>query len=74
MAINGWTPDTFLPCYGFPGDIFPFVFFDSLGFTYGMDLGGEKVTGIINNAWSSCYDGDKSLLLGALLCFKDDAK
>jgi len=32
MAINGWTPDEYLPCYGLPGVLAPTGFFDPLGF------------------------------------------
>ncbi len=32
LAINGWTPDADLPCYGLPGALAPTGFFDPLGF------------------------------------------
>ena len=41
-AINGWTPDASLPCYGLPGAIAPLGFFDPLGFTKDMELDGVK--------------------------------
>eukprot|EP00592_Proboscia_alata_P004192 CAMPEP_0194371134 /NCGR_PEP_ID=MMETSP0174-20130528/19507_1 /TAXON_ID=216777 /ORGANISM="Proboscia alata, Strain PI-D3" /LENGTH=256 /DNA_ID=CAMNT_0039149005 /DNA_START=21 /DNA_END=791 /DNA_ORIENTATION=+ len=31
--INGWVPDSSLPCYGLPGAIMPTGFFDPVGFT-----------------------------------------
>lgn len=40
--INGWVPDASLPCYGLPGAIAPFGFFDPLGFTKDMELLGVK--------------------------------
>jgi hypothetical protein len=40
--INGWVPDESLPCYGLPGAISPFGFFDPLGFTKDMELLGVK--------------------------------
>jgi hypothetical protein len=33
MKINGWAADASKPCYGLPGAISPFGFFDPLGFT-----------------------------------------
>jgi hypothetical protein len=41
-AINGWVPDKSLPCYGLPGAIGPFGFFDPAGFTDGMELSEVK--------------------------------
>ena len=41
-ALNGWTPDASLPCYGLPGAVAPLGFFDPLGFTKEMDLNGVK--------------------------------
>uniref|UniRef100_A0A6U0TZE3 Plastid light harvesting protein n=1 Tax=Eucampia antarctica TaxID=49252 RepID=A0A6U0TZE3_9STRA len=41
-AINGWVPDDKLPCYGLPGAISPFGFFDPLGFTKDKELVGVK--------------------------------
>jgi len=41
-AINGWVADDKLPCYGLPGAIAPFGFFDPLGFTKDKELGGVK--------------------------------
>lgn len=40
--INGWVPDASLPCYGLPGAIAPLGFFDPVGFTKDMELGGVK--------------------------------
>ena len=40
--LNGWVPDKKLPCYGLPGAIAPFGFFDPLGFTKDMELGEVK--------------------------------
>jgi hypothetical protein len=40
--INGWVPDPKLPCYGLPGAIGPFGFFDPVGFTTDMELLGVK--------------------------------
>ncbi|KAL7536197.1 hypothetical protein ACHAXR_010577 [Thalassiosira sp. AJA248-18] len=42
IAINGWSADAALPCYGLPGAISPLGFFDPLGFTKDMDLNGVK--------------------------------
>lgn len=36
--INGWAPDASKPCFGLPGAIAPFGFFDPLGFTKGKEL------------------------------------
>lgn len=40
--INGWVPDETKPCYGLPGAIAPFGFFDPLGLTKDMELLGVK--------------------------------
>eukprot|EP00560_Eucampia_antarctica_P007912 CAMPEP_0197825032 /NCGR_PEP_ID=MMETSP1437-20131217/2178_1 /TAXON_ID=49252 ORGANISM="Eucampia antarctica, Strain CCMP1452" /NCGR_SAMPLE_ID=MMETSP1437 /ASSEMBLY_ACC=CAM_ASM_001096 /LENGTH=241 /DNA_ID=CAMNT_0043424871 /DNA_START=253 /DNA_END=978 /DNA_ORIENTATION=+ len=42
VAINGWIPNEKLPCYGLPGAISPFGFFDPLGFTNEKSLDGVK--------------------------------
>jgi hypothetical protein len=40
--INGWVPDSSKPCYGLPGAISPFGFFDPLGFSVDKELGTVK--------------------------------
>ena len=40
--INGWAPDSSLPCYGLPGAIAPFGYFDPLGFCKDKELGEVK--------------------------------
>ncbi len=40
--LNGWVPDEELPCYGLPGAIAPFGFFDPLGLTKDVKLGEIK--------------------------------
>jgi hypothetical protein len=40
--INGWVPDSALPCYGLPGAVSPLGFFDPLGFTKDMELNEVK--------------------------------
>jgi Chlorophyll A-B binding protein len=40
--INGWVPNEALPCYGLPGAIGPFGYFDPLGFCKERELGGVK--------------------------------
>ena len=40
--INGWQPDATKPCYGLPGAIAPFGYFDPLGFCKERELGGVK--------------------------------
>ncbi len=43
MAINGWTPDEYAPCYGLPGSLPPTGFFDPLGFAQtGISLNEVK--------------------------------
>jgi len=42
VAINGWSADAALPCYGLPGAVSPLGFFDPIGFTKDMDLNGVK--------------------------------
>jgi len=42
LPINGWVPNQEEPCYGLPGAISPLGFFDPLGFTKEMELGGVK--------------------------------
>ena len=42
LPINGWVPNPKEPCYGLPGAISPLGFFDPLGFTKEMELGGVK--------------------------------
>ena len=41
-AINGWVPDSNVPCYGLPGAISPLGYFDPLGFCKDRELGGVK--------------------------------
>jgi hypothetical protein len=42
-AINGWTPDPAMPCYGLPGVVSPTGFFDPLGFAQkGISLNDVK--------------------------------
>jgi hypothetical protein len=40
--LNGWAPDAAQPCFGLPGAIAPFGFFDPLGFTKAMEVGEVK--------------------------------
>ena len=41
--INGWVPDSNLPCYGLPGAIAPTGYFDPLGFAQtGISLNDVK--------------------------------
>lgn len=40
--LNGWIPDASKPCYGLPGAIAPFGFFDPLGFSKDKELVGVK--------------------------------
>jgi len=41
--INGWVPDTNLPCYGLPGAIAPTGYFDPIGFAQtGISLNDVK--------------------------------
>jgi len=43
VPINGWVPDSNLPCYGLPGAIAPTGFFDPLGFSQkGISLNDVK--------------------------------
>jgi len=42
LAINGWTADESLPCYGLPGALAPMGFFDPLGFSKDADLNTVK--------------------------------
>jgi hypothetical protein len=42
VAINGWTADASLPCYGLPGAVSPLGFFDPLGFSKNTDLNSVK--------------------------------
>jgi hypothetical protein len=42
-AINGWTPDATLPCFGLPGALAPTGYFDPLGFCQnGISLNDVK--------------------------------
>lgn len=41
-AINGWVPDASKPCFGLPGAIAPFGYFDPLGFCNDRNLDGVK--------------------------------
>ena len=41
-AINGWTADAALPCYGLPGATSPLGFFDPIGFSKDADLNTVK--------------------------------
>ena len=41
-AINGWVPDSSKPCFGLPGAIAPFGYFDPLGFCNERELDGVK--------------------------------
>jgi hypothetical protein len=38
LAINGWSADQSLPCWGLPGAIAPLGFFDPLGLSKDLDL------------------------------------
>jgi hypothetical protein len=40
--INGWAADKSKPCYGLPGAISPFGFFDPVGFLEGAELNKVK--------------------------------
>jgi len=40
--INGWVPDESKPCFGLPGAIAPFGYFDPIGFCNERELGGVK--------------------------------
>jgi len=42
VAINGWSADAALPCYGLPGAVSPLGFFDPLGFSKNTDLNTVK--------------------------------
>merc|ERR1712085_11736 len=42
VAINGWSADAALPCYGLPGATSPLGFFDPVGFSKDADLGTVK--------------------------------
>lgn len=42
LKINGWAPDAAQPCYGLPGAIAPFGYFDPLGFLKDSELGTVK--------------------------------
>jgi hypothetical protein len=42
QKINGWAPDAAQPCFGLPGAIGPFGFFDPLGFMKDKELGEVK--------------------------------
>jgi len=42
LKINGWAPDAAQPCFGLPGAIGPFGFFDPLGFMKDKELGEVK--------------------------------
>jgi Chlorophyll A-B binding protein len=41
-TLNGWTPDASKPCFGLPGAIAPFGYFDPLGFCNDRSLDGVK--------------------------------
>lgn len=43
VKINGWAPDASKPCYGLPGAIGPFGFFDPLGLCPKELLGCKRV-------------------------------
>lgn len=42
LGSVAWTPDASKPCYGLPGAIAPFGFFDPLGFSKGKEFAGVK--------------------------------
>merc|ERR1712194_620492 len=42
VAINGWSADAALPCYGLPGATSPLGFFDPVGFSKDVNLSTAK--------------------------------